>query len=170
MRGDEEVSWLEGLTEWLRNALGPFAAPPLSAIFVLFLALAASLIATGAQRLMLDVKVVKQQAQELSKWRKELLKAHKTGDLKAVEKLMRKKPYMNKLQAMYTTQTLRPMIVYFVPLLVLYWLFIGVFENPVAYLPIIGMPIPFWVWYFIAYCGVSPILQRALKVDFQSSD
>lgn len=164
------MSWFNGLTEWLKNALGPLTAPPLNTIFVLLIAIAASLIATGAQRLMLDVKVVRQQAQELSRWRKELLKAHRARDLKAIERLMRKKPYIDKLQATYTAQTMKPMIIYFIPLLLLYWLFIGVFDGPVAYLPLIGLPIPFWAWYFIAYCGVSPILQRVLNVDFQSSD
>ncbi|MEM4977834.1 MAG: EMC3/TMCO1 family protein, partial [Candidatus Nezhaarchaeales archaeon] len=121
------MSWFEGLTEWLRDALGLFIVPPLSAAFVLILALAASLIATGAQRLMLDVKIIRQQAQELRRWRNELLEAHRARDLKAIEKLMRKKPYMDKLQAMYMAQTMKPMIVYFIPLLFLYWLFMGVF-------------------------------------------
>ncbi|MEM2214269.1 MAG: EMC3/TMCO1 family protein [Candidatus Nezhaarchaeales archaeon] len=164
------MSWFEGLTEWLRDALGLFIVPPLSAAFVLILALAASLIATGAQRLMLDVKIIRQQAQELRRWRNELLEAHRARDLKAIEKLMRKKPYMDKLQAMYMAQTMKPMIVYFIPLLFLYWLFMGVFHGPVAYLPLIGVPIPFWAWYLITYLGVSPILQRVLNVDFQSSD
>lgn len=164
------MEWFEGLTQWLRSVLGPCIEPPLSTIFVLILAVAVSLLATGVQRLLLDVKVIRQQARELAKWRKELLKAQRSKDMKALEKLMKKKPYMDKLQAKYTIQTMKPMIVYIVPLFVLYWIFIGVFDKPVAYLPLIGAPIPFWIWYFIAYSGVYPILQRVLKVDFQSSD
>jgi len=164
------VEWFKGLTEWLKSVLGPFTNPPLSTIFIIILAIAVSLLATGAQRLMLDVKVVRQQARELSKWRKELFKAQKTRDLKAIERLMKKKPYMDKLQAKYTIQTMKPAIIYIVPLFVLYWVFLGVFDQPVAYLPLIGVPIPFWVWYFITYSGFYPILQRVLNVDFQSSD
>ncbi len=164
------MEWFEGLAEWLKMVLGPFTSPPLSTIFVIILALAVSLLATGAQRLMLDVKVVRQQARELSKWRKELFKAQKARDVKAIERLMKKKPYMDKLQAKYTIQTMKPAIIYIVPLFVLYWVFLGVFDKPVAYLPLIGAPIPFWIWYFIAYSGFYPILQRVLNVDFQSSD
>jgi uncharacterized membrane protein (DUF106 family) len=165
------VDWLQGVSLWLREALGDVVHPPWSAIFVLLLALVACLISSGIQRLMIDVKVVRQQAQELNKWRRELLKATRARDLKAVEKLMRKKPYIDKLQAMYTAQTMKPMIVYFVPLLILFWLFSGVFNNAnVAYLPIIGSPVPFWVWYFLSSLAISPILQRVLNLDFQSSD
>ncbi|MET1101594.1 MAG: EMC3/TMCO1 family protein, partial [Pyrodictiaceae archaeon] len=128
------------------------------------------LLATGVQRLMLDVKIVRQQAQELNKWRKELLKAHRYRDLKAIERLMKKKPYIDKLQANYMVQTMKPALTYMVPLLVLYWLFIGVFTREVAYLPILGMGVPFWVWYFLTYSAFYPILQRALNLDFQSSD
>jgi len=167
------VGWFEGPSQWLRGALGCFAEPPLSAVFVFVLAIAACLIALSVQRIMIDVKVVRQQVQELSKWRRELLKAMRARDTKAVEKLMRKKPYMDKLQAMYTSQTLKPMVVYFVPLLLLYWLFSGVFTGEyanVAYLPIVGSSVPFWVWYLLSYLAVSPILQRVLNLDFQSSD
>ncbi|MCS7140476.1 MAG: EMC3/TMCO1 family protein [Candidatus Nezhaarchaeota archaeon] len=165
------MSWYEGLVEWLRSVLGPFVSlPPFNTIFVLLLALAVSVIATGAQRLMLDVKVLRQQAQELSRWRKEILKAHRERDLKTVEKLMKRKPYMDKLQAKYTIQTMKPALAYTIPLIVLYWIFMGVFDKPVAYLPLIGSPIPFWIWYLITYSGFYPIMQRVLKVDFQSSD
>jgi len=165
------VDWLQGASQWLRSVLGSFAEPPLSAVFVFAIAFVACLISLSIQRLMIDVKIVRQQAQELSKWRRELFKATKAKDVKAVEKLMRKKPYMDKLQAMYTSQTMKPMIVYFVPLLLLFWLFAGVFNNVnVAYLPIIGQPVPFWVWYFLSSLAISPILQRVLNLDFQSSD
>ena len=165
------MDWLQGVSQWLRSVLGHFAEPPLSAISVFALAFAACLISLGVQRFMIDVKVVRQQAQELSKWRRELLKATRAKDMKAVERLMRKKPYMDKLQAMYTSQTMKPMIVYFVPLLLLFWLFSGVFGSVgVAYLPIIGQPVPFWAWYFLSSLAISPILQRVLKLDFQSSD
>lgn len=164
------MEWFQGLTEWLKGALGSFTSPPLSTVFVILISLAVSLVATGAQRLMLDVKIIRQHAQELSKWRKELLKAQRERDMKAIEKLMKKKPYIDKLQARYTVQTMKPAIIYMVPLFILYWLFIGVFDKPVAYLPLIGAPIPFWIWYFITYSGFYPILQRALNVDFQSSD
>jgi len=165
------VDWLQGVSLWLRGALGCFVEPPLGAVFVFILAFVACLISSGVQRLMIDVKVVRQQARELSKWRKELLKATRARDMKAVERLMRKKPYIDKLQATYTAQTLRPVIVYFVPLLILFWLFSGVFGNAgIAYLPIIGRPVPFWVWYFLSSLAISPILQRVLNLDFHSSD
>jgi uncharacterized membrane protein (DUF106 family) len=167
------MDWFQGISLWLREALGYFAEPPLSAVLVFTLAFAACLIASGIQRLMIDVKVVKQQAQELNKWRRELLKATRARDVKAVERLMRKKPYIDKLQAMYTAQTMKPMIVYFVPLLLLFWLFSGVFSGKyadVAYLPIIDQYVPFWIWYFLSSLAISPILQRILNLDFQSSD
>lgn len=167
------MDWFQGVALWLREALGCFVKPPWSAVFVFLMALAACLISSSVQRLMIDVKVVRQQAQELSKWRKELLKATRAKDLKAVEKLMRKKPYIDKLQATYTAQTMKPMVVYFVPLLVLFWIFSGVFSGEyanVAYLPIIGLSVPFWVWYFLSSLALSPILQRVLNLDFQSSD
>lgn len=164
------MEWFEGLTEWLKSVLGPLTQFPLSTIFVIFLAFAVSLLATGVQRLTLDVKVVRQQARELSKWRKELLKAQRSRDIKAIERLMKKKPYMDKLQAKYTLQTMKPAIIYIVPLFVLYWLFLGVFTEPVVYLPLIGRKVDFWIWYFITYSGFYPILQRVFNVDFQSSD
>ncbi len=164
------MEWFEGLTEWLKSVLGPLTQFPLSTIFVIFLAFAVSLLATGVQRLTLDVKVVRQQARELSKWRKELLKAQRSRDIKAIERLMKKKPYMDKLQAKYTLQTMKPAIIYIVPLFVLYWLFLGVFTEPVVYLPLIGGKVDFWIWYFITYSGFYPILQRVFNVDFQSSD
>jgi uncharacterized membrane protein (DUF106 family) len=169
------VDWFQGVSLWLREALGDFVSPPWSAVFVFLLALAACLISSSVQRLMIDVKIVRQQVQELNKWRRELLKATRARDMKAVEKLMRKKPYIDKLQAMYTAQTMKPMIVYFVPLLILFWLFSGVFGDAgVAYVPIISdiikRLVPFWVWYFLSSLAISPILQRVFNLDFQSSD
>ena len=167
------MDWLQGVSLWLRGALGCFVEPSLRAVFVFILAFVACLISSGVQRLMIDVKVVRQQVQELSKWRRELLKATRARDMKVVERLMKKKPYIDKLQAMYMSQTMRPMIVYFVPLLLIFWLFSGVFSGEyvnVAYLPIIGKPVPFWVWYFLSSLAISPVLQRVLNLDFHSSD
>ncbi|MEM2971183.1 MAG: EMC3/TMCO1 family protein [Candidatus Bathyarchaeia archaeon] len=129
---------------------------PLSTIFILLLALTIAFLTSLANRLLTDPEKVKAWRKEIAEWNLELRKARKEGDEKRLEKLMKKQQYILQIQAKMSWQTMKVMLLFFVPLLIL-WQILGGFygAHEVAYLPGIGasIPIPLFgnslIWWYM---------------------
>ncbi|MGQ9544595.1 MAG: EMC3/TMCO1 family protein [Candidatus Bathycorpusculaceae bacterium] len=137
------------LPEILRNI-------PFSTIFIFSLALAISLCTSLANRLLTDPEKLKAWRKEIAEWNSELQKARKEDDKKRIEKLMKKQQHILQIQAKMSWQTTKVMLLFFVPLVVM-WQILGGFygSSPVAYLPGIGasIPIPLFsyslIWWYM---------------------
>ncbi|MEM2994725.1 MAG: EMC3/TMCO1 family protein [Candidatus Bathyarchaeia archaeon] len=129
---------------------------PHSTIFIFLLALAIAFLTSLANRLLTDLEKLKAWRKEIAEWNLELRKARKEGDEKRLEKLMKKQQYILQIQAKMSWQTMKVMLLFFVPLLVL-WQILGGFygAREVAYLPGVGasIPIPLFgnslIWWYM---------------------
>lgn len=115
---------------------------PFSTIFIFLLALTISLLTSLANRLLTNPKQLKAWRKEIAEWNSELRKAQREGDKKRIEKLMKKQQYILQIQAKMSWQSMKVMLLFLVPLLIM-WQILGGFYStrPVAYFPGVGASI-----------------------------
>lgn len=134
--------------------------PPFSTIFIFLLAATISFLTSLANRLMTNPEKSKKWRKEISEWNSQLREAQRNGDKKRVEKLMKKQQYILQLQSKMMWKSMKVMLLFIVPLFLI-WQFLGGFytspEGPItiAYFPGLGSIIPvvnmvslFW-WYLL---------------------
>lgn len=132
---------------------------PFSTLFILFLAAAISFLTSLANRLLTDPEKTKASRKEVSDWNSELRKAQRSGDKKSVEKLMKKQQYILRLQSKMMWQSMKVMLLFFVPLIIMWQVLGGIYAGrAIAYFPgvgsIISLPLLgnfqslFW-WYLL---------------------
>jgi uncharacterized membrane protein (DUF106 family) len=129
---------------------------PFSTIFIFLLAVAITLSTSLANRLLTDPEKSKAWRKEIAEWNSELRKAQRSGDKKRVEKLMKKQQQILKLQSKMMWQSTKVMLMFFVPLLIIWQILGGDYgPTPIAYFPGIGpnLPIPIFsqslVWWYM---------------------
>ncbi|MHA1596164.1 MAG: EMC3/TMCO1 family protein [Candidatus Asgardarchaeia archaeon] len=113
----------------------PFKDPPMSAIFVILLSGAISIISTLSTFLMSDVKRIKRYQKEINRFNKMKQEAEKSGDRKLMAKVRRLEPAIAKKQSEIMGMRFKPLLVYIVPLILLFAIVSGFYTEPVAYIP-----------------------------------
>lgn len=132
---------------------------PFSTIFIFLLAAVISLLTSLANRLLTNPEKSKIWKKEISEWNTELRKAKKSEDKKRIEKLMKKQQYILQLQSKMMWQSMKVMLLFFVPLILMWQILSGDYGPiPIAYFPGVGPTIPlplfgnmvslFW-WYLL---------------------
>ena len=134
---------------------------PFSTVFIFLLAATISLLTSLANRLLTNPEESKARRKEISEWNTELRKAQRDGDKKRTEKLMKKQKQIMQLQSKMMWQSMKVMLLFIVPLFLI-WQFLGGFytlpEGPIsiAYFPGVGPILPFlnigslfW-WYMLS--------------------
>jgi len=156
---------LQWLVEVLRAALGSLVEKPYVVITVLLLCVFIQLMTSLVYRKLTDVKKLMRYQKEIAEWQSQYMRAVKSNDRKALEKLNRRKRRIEQLQMEVFKATMKAWIVLFFPLLALWNLFNRVIAtNQVAYLPLLGRWLDFNAWYFIAILAISFIFQRFLGI------
>lgn len=105
---------------------------------------------------LLDIPRLRRITAEVQAWSSDYFKAQRNKDTKALEKLNKKKDYIDKMRSEMMSQQFKPTLVFALPLLVLFY-FLNLFYStlPVAWLPFEPVP-PFNTW---AHCsGTAPVL------------
>jgi uncharacterized membrane protein (DUF106 family) len=151
--------------------------PPLyaySLFIILGIAVMVSLLATLLNKRMVNWDLVRKNKAEIAKYQKELREAMSKRDAKEVHKLQQRRGEISKLQGEMLTQTLKPTIVYIIPMMAIYLLLFNFYSGwVVAWLPFsIDMPflgrlVAFGVglWYFITSFGFSQIFRKIMIRD-----
>jgi len=129
---------------------------PFSTIFILLLAVTITSLTSLANRLLTDPEKSKAWRKEIAEWNSELRKARGSGDKKRVEKLMKKQQQILKLQSKMMWQSTKVMLMFFVPLIIIWQILGGDYgSTSVAYFPGVGpnLPIPLFsnslVWWYM---------------------
>ncbi len=123
--------------------LGP---PPLSTIGILGISLLLAVITSFVNKRLLDIPRLRKITAEVQAWSSEYFKAQRSKDTKALEKLNKKKQYIDKLRGEMMSQQFRPTLFFAVPLLVLFYVLNNFYGKiMVALLPFEPVP-PFNVW------------------------
>jgi uncharacterized membrane protein (DUF106 family) len=132
---------------------------PFSTVFIFLLAAAITLLTSLANRLLTDPEKSKAWRKEIAEWNAALRKAQSNGDKKRTEKLMKKQQYILQLQSKMMWQSMKVMLLFFIPL-ILMWQLLGASYGPIpiAYFPGVGPTISlplfgnitslFW-WYML---------------------
>jgi len=140
------------------------------------MALGVNLLYSVGRRLLTDVERSKRIQAELRAYQKELRDTILKRDKVKEEKLRKKKKHMDQLQMKVTMENLRVMLLFFIPLMALWWLVSGIVggESVVALSPIpitlipdyfvIGPNLNFFWWYMIASFALSGVISRAFGV------
>lgn len=147
---------------------------PFSTMFILLIATSISFLTSLANRLLSNPEKMKASKKEVDEWNKQIRKAQKSGDAKRVETLMKKQKYILQLQSKMTWQQTKVMLLFFVPLIII-WQVLGGFYTingqpiPLAYFPGIGpeirlpllgvIPSLFW-WYLLCSFFVGQIFTK----------
>ncbi|MEM4188124.1 MAG: EMC3/TMCO1 family protein [Candidatus Hadarchaeum sp.] len=146
-----------------------------SLFIILGISVAVSFIVNIITKKMVNWELVKQNKEKIAAFQKEYREAMKRRDMKLVHKLQLQQPEINKLMMQNTSQTLKPSIIYMIPLFILWITLSGYFKGwVVAWLPFIRIDLPFigplvvfgvgW-WYFITYLGFSQIFRKIIIGD-----
>jgi len=153
----------------MTNRLIDLTVIPYSTFFILLLSFFLSLLTSLTNKLLTNREQMKAWSQEISEWNKELRNAQRNKDKKAVEKLMKKQKYILQLQSKMTWQSMKTSIMWFIPLLLLWWFFLtplytGPGAGPVAFLPGIGSEwaLSYVYWYLLCSILSGALLSRLL--------
>ncbi len=127
------------------------AFPPGSTIIVLGVAILVTLTSSIVNRLLLPVAKIRRYSQEIRKWREAMQRARETGDEKLMLKVKRRQRLIERMQREQASLQFRPMLVYLIPFLVLFYYLNSFYGFPfgpvvsptiVAILPISTTDIP----------------------------
>ena len=135
----------------MQSILAPIAGillapPPFSTLGILALSLILAVITSLVNKRLLDIPRLRKITAEVQAWSSEYFKAQRAKDTKALEKLNKKKPYVDKMRSEMMSQQFRPTLFFAVPLLVLFYILNSFYGKiMVATLPFEPVP-PFNVW------------------------
>jgi uncharacterized membrane protein (DUF106 family) len=130
----------------IRAALGLWAYPPLSALVVLLISIIISLTSNLVNRHFIDYNRMKRSREEINKYNAMKKQVKEETDPKARRKLelkiRRRERYIMKLQTDVSKQSFIPMIVTFVPFILVFTIMNGVFVDPGLAFPPNAIPAP----------------------------
>ena len=159
----------------LRQALGPFARPPLSAVTVLLISVMMALVTNLVNRHFIDYERLRRYREEINKWQAMRREAETTTDERVRQKLLlrvkRRERYIMRLQSEVGKQTMKPMMVTFIPFMLTFLILNGVFIDDTTfpwpvYAPVVISPLNFgsilgffglaFGWSYGQYPGIPP--------------
>ncbi len=161
---------------------------PFSAFGILGISILLAVITSLVNKRLLDIPRLRKITAEVQGWSSEYLKAQRAKDTKALEKLNKKKPYIDKLRGQMMSQQFRPTLFFAIPLLGLFYVLNTFYGRvAVALLPFEPVPpfngmaghivsglcqagsaappascAPFYLWYLICSVSSYQIIQRLL--------
>jgi uncharacterized membrane protein (DUF106 family) len=146
------------------------------ALFVILaVAIVVAFVVTYLTKYMVNWQLVKENKAKISEYYKEYREAMKARDVKAMHKIKQRQVEIMKLQNQNMVQTLKPTIVYIIPLFLLWITLTGVFGGwVVAWMPFVRIDLPFYGplvtfgvgwWYFITYMSFSQIFRKMIIGD-----
>jgi len=145
---------------------------PYSTFFILLLSFSLSLVTLLTNRLLTNREQMKAWNKEIAAWRADSLKASRTSDKKLMAKVKKQQKQMMQLQSKMTWQSMKTSFIWFIPLMLMWWLFLTpMYTNPetgpiaVAYIPWFGnepLPLTYFYWYFLCSIVFQALLSRLL--------
>lgn len=162
----------QAIVDGLKYILGPANNYPYAAIVILLIATGMAVISASATRALTDVEATRRRMTEVREWQSAYTKALRAKDQKQIDKLMKKKATIDKAQAAMTKSQFKPLLLTFIPFLIFYYIFNGVFGysqttiaiSPIS-LPYIGTNFNFWIWYLISSFSISALIQRVFNLS-----
>ena len=119
--------WLQ---DWLadHNGLGP----PGSMLFIVLVSICLSLITATVTKVLIDVKKLRKYTEQIKEWNKKRAEAIKKADKKLFIKVKRKEKYIQRLQREMMGMQFKPMFVFMLPFILIFFLLRSVFESDIV--------------------------------------
>jgi len=157
------------IVEYVKTALKPYRQTPQSTVFVIGLAILLGLTSSTAAKLLVDYDMIRKTTKEFQAWRKEVDAAKKANDNQTLNKLMKKQQAMMKVQSKASMEQMKSTAVTIVPFMAIWYLFNAVFFGQVVAvspwaLPIAGINLNFFSWYFLCSFGVNLPMMRLFGI------
>jgi uncharacterized membrane protein (DUF106 family) len=114
-------------------------------------------------RLLTNREQLRDWNKEVSQWRTDSMKAARSGDKKLMAKVKKQEQHIMQLQSKMMWQSMKTSFLWFVPLLLIWYLFLSPIFGPlaaVAYLPGLfgsqSLQLPLFWWYLLSsfMCGI----------------
>ncbi len=182
------LSWLNPVGEWFSqifNTIGVLNIPGSTYFIILFNIIIAVLMSLLTKAL-IDVEKISRHQKEIKVHNENKKKAMDTADKKLWQKVQRREEYIKKIQSEMMIQQMKPMLVWFIPITMIFFLMRTAFINiPVAWMPfkfpeiwIIIQNLKYyenltWMgftgWYFLTSIGLGNYVRRFMGASPQST-
>jgi uncharacterized membrane protein (DUF106 family) len=166
--------WFKGIFE----SIGVLYTPG-STYFIILFNLTVAVLISLLTKLLIDVEKISRHQREIKTHQENKKKAMETADKKLWQKVQRREEYIKKIQSEMMFQQMKPMLVYFVPITIIFFLMRSAFVNiPIAWMPFRFPEIPIiirnvryldhltWMgftgWYFLTSLGLGTFVRRFL--------
>ncbi len=145
-----------------------------SMFIIIGVAAVVSLLITLLTKRLVNWDKVRERKAKVSEFMKEYRDATSKRDMKRLHKLQPRQAEIRTLQGQVFSATLKPTIIYMIPLMLIWFLLTGAYSGWVVAwapfsidLPIFGRLVAFGVgwWYFLTYLGFSQIFRKILIRD-----
>jgi len=132
------LSWLDPVGEWFQfifYKMGVLHVPGSTYFIILFNIIIAVLMSLLTKAL-IDVDKISRHQREIKIHNENKKKAMDTADKKLWQKVQRREDYIKKIQSEMMIQNMKPMLVWFIPITLIFFLMRSAFLNiPVAWMP-----------------------------------
>jgi len=132
------LSWLNPIGEWFQlifSKIGVLYVPGSTYFIILFNVLIAILMSL-LTRALVNVDKISRHQKEIKIHNQNKKKAMEIADKKLWQKVQRREEYIKKIQSEMMIQQMKPMLVYFIPITMIFFLMRTAFLNiPVAWMP-----------------------------------
>jgi len=132
------LSWLNPIGEWFQlifSKIGVLYVPGSTYFIILFNVLIAILMSL-LTRALVNVDKISRHQKEIKIHNQNKKKAMEIADKKLWQKVQRREDYIKKIQSEMMIQQMKPMLVYFIPITMIFFLMRTAFLNiPVAWMP-----------------------------------
>lgn len=146
-----------GFIDTIQNALiqaGLPLKPPGATIFVVLFSSGLSLFIALVSRYMIDVNELKRYTREIKLYQDLQKKSKQTANRKLAIKLKRREAYIQRIQRKMMTQRFKPMAIYFIPLIIMFYVLRGIYTAPTLAFTDAGAIVAKGEW--IGYTNVLP--------------
>lgn len=176
------LSFLDPIGFWLRGVFESMGIlyTPGSAYFIIFFNILIAVLISLLTRTLMDIDKISRHQKEIKEHQQNKKKAMETADKKLWQKVQRREEYIKKIQSEMMVQQMKPMLVYFVPMIIIFFLMRSAFVNiPVAWMPFKFPEIPIiirnvkyldgltWMgftgWYFLTSIALGNYVRRFMK-------
>jgi len=150
------------LPEWLFY-------PPGSTFFTFGIASIISLFSTLVNRKFTNKEESAKWQEEINRWNAERNLAKKTGDKKLMAKVKKHERRILQIQSKRSNQQFKVVIVNTLPIMVIWYVLLGFFVYPVAFIPLWPgqdpYPLPFFIWYMVCFYLANTMISRIFGVE-----
>jgi len=149
--------------------------PPTSALFILALSVAISLVTSISNRMVIDMEEHRRWTIESHRLRQEMMEAMRSGNQRRTARLQKRQQQMMKEQQKMTANRLKLTLLFFVPF-ILIWQVLRNFLGGVEYIALMPFKAPwiapkgtlsFSTWYILCSMATNIVISRVLGLTFE---